>query len=337
MSLTANLVNLASLELIECNDFFRNWIIKNTYKEYEVDVRELEKLTHVSFAGTDIMDEYQFNRIMRMAPNVESIDISNCFRKINDYRRVAMIGHVMRFINRFKFQIKKLHFSGTLSIDDLCLSNMAEMDGLQLTDVKMSYCDKIAVGIVEIFRRKPELLYHDLAPAIKMKFHKKLLQEAPGISDFLDKQNHITHLDLTSSLGLTDDFVLIITTKLLNLVTLKLARCFMITDRGISEISLLNKLEVLDLSHMEKLSDTGVFDGAIGRRPKMLKELYFQNMSKLSDWTIMQVTLNCPHIKVLDLTGAENAATDSVIQYASFYLTNLEQLLFGGCEKVGIY
>ncbi|KAL9702337.1 hypothetical protein quinque_005855 [Culex quinquefasciatus] len=323
--------NLRKLRIESCDELFRMWQFDKQFHCCQSNF-VLEKLLDVSVANNDFMDEKHFNWIMTIAPNMAHLDISNCFKMVTAVRRVAMVEHIMRFINNRRFQLETLKFSGTLSIDDICLSTLAMLDGLCLESLSLTFCDKIPPAIIDLLRRQPEL---KITPALQFKVGKvKKTIQTPGFISFLTSQPNLVHLDLSSSLGVTDEVMELITTTLTKLKTLKLRRCILITDEGIMEIVKLERLEVLDLSNCERISDRAMFNGVIGRRMKNLQELYLCELPSLSDYSLIQVTLNFDKIQILDLSSSPNAATDATLQYINFYLLHLRKLILYCCTKV---
>ncbi|XP_065084001.1 F-box and leucine-rich repeat protein 13-like [Ochlerotatus camptorhynchus] len=323
--------NLQKLTIESCDELFRTWHFDKKFRCCESHFL-LEHLLDVSLANNDFMEETHFNWIMTIAPNIIELDISNCFKMVTAQRRVAMVDHVMRFINNKRFQLESLKFNGTLSIDDICLSTLAMLDGLCLESLSLTFCDKIPPAIIDLLRRQPDL---KITQALQFKVNKtKKTIKTPGFISFLTSQPDLVHLDLTSSLGVTDEIMELITSYLPKLKTLKLRRCILITDEGIMDIVKLEHLEVLDLSNCERISDRAMFHGVIGRKMKQLKELYLCEMPNLSDYSLIQVTLNFELIQILDLSSSPNAATDATLQYINFYLLHLRTLILYCCTKV---
>ncbi|XP_055527997.1 dynein regulatory complex subunit 6-like [Wyeomyia smithii] len=322
---------LKKLKIESCDELFRMWHFDKRFYCCESGFL-LEHLTDVSLANNDFIDEMHFNWIMTIAPNIAHLDISNCFKMVTAQRRVQMVDHVMRFINNKRFQLETLKFSGTLSIDDICLSTLAMLDGLCIESLSLTFCDKIPPAIIDLLRRQPEL---KITQALQFKVNKtKKTIKTPGFISFLTSQPNLVHLDLSSSLGVTDEIMELITSTLPKLKTLKLRRCILITDEGIMDIVKLEHLEVLDLSNCEKISDRAMFNGVIGRKMKQLKELYLCELPSLSDYSLIQVTLNFELIQILDLSSSPNAATDATLQYINFYLVHLRRLILYCCTKV---
>ncbi|XP_021709412.1 F-box/LRR-repeat protein 13 isoform X1 [Aedes aegypti] len=325
--------NLRKLRIESCDELFRMWHFDKKFLCCESNF-VLEDLSDVSLANNDFMDETHFNWIMTISPNITQLDISNCFKMVTAQRRVAMVEHIMRFINNKRFQLEALKFSGTLSIDDICLSTLAILDGLRLESLSLTFCDKIPPAIIDLLRRQPDLKINQ---ALQFKFNNKKTvktMKTPGFISFLTSQPNLVHLDLSQSLGVTDEIMELITNYLPKLKTLKLRRCILITDEGIMDIVKLEHLEVLDLSNCERISDRAMFHGVIGRKIKNLKELYLCELPSLSDYSLIQVTLNFELIEILDLSSSPNAATDATMQYINFYLVHLRQLILYCCTKV---
>ncbi|XP_053676145.1 dynein regulatory complex subunit 6-like [Anopheles nili] len=324
-----NVPNLRQLKIEQCDELFRSWYFekRNTCCETHF---VLPDLVDVSLTNNDFLDELHFNKLMTLAPNIAHLDLSNCFKMIAAHRRVAMVEHIMRFINMHQFQLQTLKFNGTLAIDDICLSTLSMIDGLNLETFSMTFCDKIPAAIIDLLRRQPDL---NITQDLEWKVGRHPIK-APGFISFLVRQTNLVHLDLTSSLGITDEVMELITTCLPKLKTLKLRRCILVTDEGIMNIVNLDQLEVLDLSNCYRISDHAMYRGVIGRKVKNLKELYLCELPTLSDYSLIQVTLNYEMLQILDLSNSPNAATDATMQYINYYLVSLKQLHLYCCTKL---
>uniref|UniRef100_A0A182JPX9 F-box domain-containing protein n=1 Tax=Anopheles christyi TaxID=43041 RepID=A0A182JPX9_9DIPT len=324
-----NVPNLRQLKIEQCDELFRSWYFEKRSTCCESHF-VLPDLIDVSLTNNDFLDELHFNKLMTLAPNIAHLDLSNCFKMIASHRRVAMVEHIMRFINMHQFQLHTLKFNGTLAIDDICLSTLSLIDGLNLETFSMTFCDKIPAAIIDLLRRQPDL---NITQDLEWKVGRHPIK-APGFISFLVRQTNLVHLDLTSSLGITDEVMELITTCLPKLKTLKLRRCILVTDEGIMNIVNLVNLEVLDLSNCYRISDHAMYRGVIGRKVKNLHELYLCELPTLSDYSLIQVTLNYEMLQVLDLSNSPNAATDATMQYINYYLVSLKQLHLYCCTKL---
>lgn len=84
------------------------------------------------------------------------------------------------------------------------------------------------------------------------------------MSELLKIQENITSLDLSDSQNLLDHCLVIICKSMVNLRELRLRKCVMISDFGLKELISLKKLELLDVTGCEKLTDQGIQQGVVG-------------------------------------------------------------------------
>ncbi|EAT35951.1 AAEL011915-PA, partial [Aedes aegypti] len=313
LSIMRNLLNLRRLELMQCDELFKNWTIEYNTQEPMFPFFLL-CLKHLSLSGCDYFNEFHFERFITMAPNLQSIDVSNCFINLYLSKRITMLDR-----NNFT----ELQFGAIVEM-------MPNLTVLDLSNC-FSYVDSISKTVML------RCILRFINQALQFKFNNKKTvktMKTPGFISFLTSQPNLVHLDLSQSLGVTDEIMELITNYLPKLKTLKLRRCILITDEGIMDIVKLEHLEVLDLSNCERISDRAMFHGVIGRKIKNLKELYLCELPSLSDYSLIQVTLNFELIEILDLSSSPNAATDATMQYINFYLVHLRQLILYCCTKV---
>jgi hypothetical protein len=171
--------------------------------------------------------------------------------------------------------------------------------------------------------------------SLTIKYRIPLIIEESGIGSFITMQKELLHLDLSESNGMSDTCLDLIITSMPLLQTLKLRKCWLITDRGVKSISNLVHLECLDLSHCEKITDFGIMNAVTAGKQKKMRALHLAYMTKITDTFLMKAAINYQHIETLDLENSINSITDCSIQYISCYLVNIKHLNLHGCSKVG--
>nr|XP_029731259.1 uncharacterized protein LOC109418895 isoform X3 [Aedes albopictus] len=302
LSIMRNLLNLRRLELMQCDELFKNWTIEYNTQEPMFPFF-LFCLKHLSLSGCDYFNEFHFERFITMAPNLQSIDVSNCFINLYLSKRITMLERVMKLISRNRHHMKCLNLTDTPCVDDFTWHCLCDIEGLRLTHFTMAYSERVPL-------------------------------KDPGIIRFFTIQTELTHLDLTSSIGLNDECMQIIITSCPLLHTLKIRRCWLLSDEGVVDMHTLQHLRVLDISSCERISDFGINTYIVGKRHREMHEIYLSLLNNLSDSTLYYIIVTFRNLQILDLDSTANSVTDEVIQYTICYLHNLRHLNVIACTKL---
>ncbi|XP_041784001.1 uncharacterized protein LOC121599917 [Anopheles merus] len=301
ITIMKNLPVLERLELMQCDELFKHWTLDYSTDEPMFPFT-LPHLKHLSLAACDYYNEYHFERFIEAAPALESIDVSNCFINLYLSRRMTMISRVMRLVSKNRNIMKALNISDIPCFDDVAWHLLAEMSGLYLTHFTVTYTDRIPL-------------------------------KDPGILKFFSVQTRLTHLDLTSSIGVNDVCLQLIVESCPLLEVLKLRRCWLLSDEGVQDLHTLKHLRVLDVSSCERISDYGMRVGIIGKRPRQVDEAYFSLLCTLSDYTMYYLVLMFKNLQVLDL-DSNATITDTSLQYLCCYSQDLRNLNLQSCAKL---
>ncbi|XP_001662071.2 F-box/LRR-repeat protein 7 [Aedes aegypti] len=292
---------LKRLTIEDCPDLFRSWkIIENVTVML---CPTLPQLRHIGLAGNNKLEEHHFDFIVGMAPKLESLDVSNCFKGIDAAHRFKMLGHVLRFLTDHQHDIRHF-FIGDTPIDNLFLRHLADIKGLRLSSLSLMVCDKV--------------------PSTEA-----------GIIDLIRLQTNLTYLDLSKSLELHDSCLIEICKCMPMLETLILNRCWMITDYGILAIKKLNRLKHIDLTNCDRISDTGIMGGLLTHnRQRRLRKLYLGLLTNIGEVVFTKISFELNNLTVLDLGGCSNCINDRSIQYIFYHMTGLQELNLDCCAKL---
>ncbi|XP_052872403.1 dynein regulatory complex subunit 6-like isoform X1 [Anopheles cruzii] len=301
ISIMKNLPLLERLELMQCDELFKHWSLDYSTDEPMFPFA-LPHLKHLSLAACDYYNEYHFERFIEAAPNLESIDVSNCFINLYLSRRMTMISRVLRLVSKNRNIMKALNIADIPCFDDVAWHCLAEIGGLFLTHFTVTYSDRIPL-------------------------------KDPGILKFFAAQTKLTHLDLTSSIGVNDVCLQLIVESCPLLEVLKLRRCWLLSDEGVQDIHTLRHLRVLDISSCERISDYGMRVGIVGKRARPVDEMYFSLLCNLSDYTMYYLVLMFKNLQVLDL-DSNSTITDTSLQYLCCYSQDLCNLNLQSCSKL---
>lgn len=301
-SILKYLPNLRSLSIEECSDLFRTWKLTDAFINSKVMNMKFEKLNSFSLARTKYLIPPIFDRLIQMMPNLEYLNLSNCFITMDAPSRSDILNHLLTYIRNNQNKLKALQLNGT-PIDDLFWLKLSEMIMLKLEALTLTYCGKIS-------------------------------PQTGGILSLLRMQSSIEHLDLTDSLGLTDQCLIVICKNMPQLKTLKIRKCWMITDYGACEIIKLRKLKVLDISNCERITDTSLLQGFAMKVNENISELYISLLTNITEKSIFRLADNFRNLSVLDVSGSSNCITDISAQKIFESLIYLRSLNLDCCGKV---
>ncbi|XP_035784886.1 GRR1-like protein 1 isoform X1 [Anopheles albimanus] len=288
---------LECLALEECDELFKSWTPVDK-KRIEPVCRCLRKLA-LRKSSAFTVDHLDY--LIAMGPNIASLEISKCLKQIDAPTRVKILTCILAIMERRKKKLRSVDFSYTM-YDDLFLKQFAEIEDMTLSQISLSF-----------FERAP-------------------IKE-PGIIDILRCHTNIVHLDLSSFLNLTDFALIEITSSLYLLKTLKLNGCWLLTDFGVESIYKLDRLQVLDLSDCDKISDRGFMKAIVDRRRDCMCQLYLSMLPGLTDSVILKICLTLLNLTVIDFCGSD-CMNDTSVQFLFCYLKCLRVLRLNGCVKI---
>uniref|UniRef100_A0A182QF83 F-box domain-containing protein n=1 Tax=Anopheles farauti TaxID=69004 RepID=A0A182QF83_9DIPT len=302
ITIMKHLPALERLELMQCDELFKHWTLDYSTDEPMFPFT-LPRLKHLSLAACDYYNEYHFERFIEAAPALESIDVSNCFINLYLSRRMTMISRVLRLVSKNRHMMRALNISDIPCFDDVAWHLLAEIGGLFLTHFTVTYTDRIPL-------------------------------KDPGILKFFTVQTKLTHLDLTSSIGVNDVCLQLIVENCPLLEVLKVRRCWLLSDEGVQDLHTLQHLRVLDVSSCDRISDYGMRVGILGKRPRRMDAVYFSLLNTLSDYSMYYLVLMFKNLQVLDL-DSNATITDTSLQYLCCYSQELRNLNLQSCAKIG--
>lgn len=276
----------------------------------------LNNVTSLSLPNNRYLSDSLFSRITNIMPKLSSLDISNnsisfhrgLYKKFypkHDYgddigsESVFTFHFIWKFVKNRADNIKELNFNSTF-IDGNTLQQLSEIDNLEITSLHLRHCDQLTNdGFVSLVKAQP----------------------------------HLTHLDLTASVRITDPSVIVICETLKELKTLKLRKCRALTDVSIKMISELKKLEVLDISQCEFITSAAIVDGIALKKNEVLQELYLSALN-VDERAITRITENISNLRVLDLSFCFNHVDDVCVQMILKNLVLLRELNLDMCERI---
>lgn len=275
----------------------------------------LEEVKTLSLPQNRYLSDSLFSRMTSVMPKLSSLDLSS--NSISFHRglykkfypkdaddeagseSVFTFHFIRKLIKARADKIKELNFNSTL-IDGNTLQTLSEIEELQLTALNLRQCDQLTndgfIGLIQV-------------------------------------QPHLTHLDLTFSVRITDPSIMLICETLKDLKVLKLRRCRALTDVSVKSIADLTQLEVLDISECELITSAAIIDGIGRNRNEVLQKLYLSALN-ICGKAIMQITENIPNLRVLDLSFCFNHVDDVCVQMIMKNLVLLRELNLDSCERI---
>lgn len=316
--------NLEELTICECNEMLNRW----PEDEENTNNLSLPKLKRINLQKITVLKPHVFDFFFDMAPNLDALEISLCFKKCVDSVLIKkMVEHSILSLVRKKHQIKSLYLHGT-PIDDLDLMKLVSIDGLKLENLSITFTGRLL---------NPAML----DAARRAGLRNKKIVDLGWILELLKTHENMVYLDLSESLNLLDYCLSIICKNMPNLKELRLRRCVMISDFGIKELNCLKKLEVLDITGCEKLTDKGIKDGVVGSTwenwKENMKQLFIGSNTKYTEHTIGFIVTMFLGLTVLDVSSSPNCMTDHSLQLIIKHLKQLRSLNLNGCGQVSYH
>lgn len=301
--------NLTSLKIENSRELFMSGRL------FDENDFMLEEVTSLSLPQNRYLSDSLFSRITRVMPKLSALDLSS--NSISFHRglykkfypkdaddeagseSVFTFHFIRKLIKARADKIKKLNFNSTL-IDGNTLQTLSEIEELQLTSLNLKQCDQLTND---------------------------------GFISLIKVQPHLTHLDLTFSVRITDPSLLQICESLKSLKVLKLRRCRALTDVSVKMVTDLPLLEVLDISECESITSAAIIDGIASKRNEVLQKLYLSALN-ICDKAIRKITENIPNLRVLDLSFCFNHVDDICVQLIMKNLVLLRELNLDLCERI---
>lgn len=174
---------------IEANNMFKNWVINKFAYDRRV---EFKNCKHIGLARNNILTPDIFEYMMQTAPNIRSIDLSNCLHLMNPPERNRFLDYVLAFL-RANPKVESLDFSHTIT-DDMFLDNLGRLD-LQLKELHLTFMGSTKTsfyGLPVLIANQPHLEKFDLSasPSVNDIVVRMISNYMPNIRILLLKKCH---------------------------------------------------------------------------------------------------------------------------------------------------
>ena len=295
--------HLQSLEVIQCDDIYKSWTIAK--KKICQPKFQLPYLRELKIQGTSLMTTDIFESMISMLPNIKSLTLDNCFHDSTVKERVQFLNTLIRFLKSQASHLTTLNLIQT-PIDEIFLEQLSMVIDLKLKEFHLTF--------------------------------NGVISPKSGMTGLLQKQINLQVLDLTDSKGLTNSCMIEICKNMPNLKKLILNKCWQINDGGLREVNNLSKLEILNISSCDRVTDFGI-DYCLGlslngKKLLQIKELHLGVLPYMSVATTNQISQHYIQLELLDLSGSSNSITDTVLQMIFKHQTKLKHLNLDCCAKV---
>lgn len=276
----------------------------------------LENAESLSLQQNQYLSDAQFWRVTQAMPNLKCLDLSSnsiqfhrgLYKKFYPQQNsdevvgsdnVFTFHFIRKFIEKRGEKLKEFNFNFTL-IDGDTLQLLSEIVELKLEKLSLRQCDQLTND---------------------------------GFISLIKVQPHLTHLDLTFSVRITDKSLMEICDTLKTLKVLKLRKCRALTDLSVKLIADLPHLEVLDISECELITSAAIIDGIAKQKNEKLQEIFLSALN-ICENAITKVTENLVNLRVLDLSFCFNHVDDVCVQMILKNLVMLRELNLNFCERI---
>ena len=298
--------HLHSLEVIQCDDLYKSWTISKKVSLCQPKF-QLPYLTELRIQGTSLITKEIFESIVSLLPNISSLTLDNCFHDSTVKERVQFLNTLIKFLTNQVSFIKSLNLIQT-PVDEIFLEQLSMVIDLKLQEFHLTF--------------------------------NGVISPKSGMTMLLHKQINLQVLDLTDSKGLTNSCMIEICKNMPNLKKLILNKCWQINDGGLREVNNLTKLEILNISSCDRVTDFGI-DCCLGlsvngmaKKLLQIKELHLGVLPYMSVASTIQISQYYNQLELLDLSGSSNSITDTVLQMIFKHQTKLKHLNLDCCAKV---
>ena len=301
--------NLNHLKISNSRELFMTSLL---FKENDLVLENAESL---SLQKNQYLSDAQFWRVTQAMPNLKALDLSSnsiqfhrgLYKKFYPQNSDEVAGSdnvftfhfIRKFIEKRGEKLKELNFNFTL-IDGETLQLLSEIVELNLEKLSLRQCDQLTND---------------------------------GFISLIKVQPHLTHLDLTFSVRITDKSLIEICETLKALKVLKLRKCRALTDVSVKMIADLPHLEVLDISECELITSAAIIDGIAKQKNENLREIFLSALN-ICENAITKVTENLVNLRVLDLSFCFNHVDDVCVQMILKNLVLLRELNLNFCERI---
>jgi len=307
-SLIGSCSALEKLDISRCNALFMTGQLLSKPADSELLSKALAHLRELKIAAIRYISNETFNRLVSTCANLESLSlvgnqiVFHTGKSLWSGKESALLtfDNIMCFLEANASQITKLDFSRT-SISDEALSSLARIPNLNLSELRLCFCQEIT---------------------------------DKGIAALCKVQHSLRLLDLTDCQSITDGSLESICSECDNVRDLRLGKCRRITDLSVCKLKCQHRLRQLDLSACYSVTSRGLSLGLCSTASPMtcLTSLNLGCCSSVSDSFVVEMTCCVPNLTDLDVSSC--SIGNSSLRAISARLMNLRRLRLAWCQEL---
>ncbi|XP_030645235.1 dynein regulatory complex subunit 6 [Chanos chanos] len=312
LSLLPQLTGLRKLDLHGLDSLFMSGTFLSREEQRKQVRAALEDLEELDLSDLRYLSDLTFNRLTGCTPRLQRLALAGCHIafEFDPYRgcpvgpdssALLSLRNLRRLLVEQVSTLRGLDLSRT-SITPESLRSLAQVQGLQLEELRLRGCKELTDGAVELLCRH---------------------------------QSKLRILDLSACTELTSRSLLAVASSLKELRLLSLSRDWKVTDKGLAELMRLPFLRSLDLSECLHISGAELVKGLSSPQPKaQIERLSFRNCTYIRDVTVFSLAqLLGPGLRELDLSSCVYL-TDLSVRAIATYLPGLLVLRLAWCKEV---
>ncbi|XP_048829167.1 F-box/LRR-repeat protein 2 isoform X1 [Brienomyrus brachyistius] len=312
LALLPQLTALRRLDLRGLDSLFMSGAFLSQ-QDSRLEVQEaLRHLEELDLSDLRYLSDLTFNRLTGCTPHLRRLSLAGCHIafEFDPYRgcpvgpdssAMLSLRNLLKLLQKQAGTVRGLDLSRT-GITPESLKSLSKIEGLRLEELHLQGCKELTdQALITLCKYQPAL----------------------------------KTLDLSSCTELTNATAQAVASGLKDLQHLHLARVWRVTDKGLSELMMLQYLQTLDLSECIHVSGVDLLKGLQSpSAAASLVALSFRDCCYVRDISIFSLAqLLGPYIRKLDLTSCQ-CLTDLSVQAIATYLPSLLVLRLGGCKEI---
>lgn len=311
MAILEHCPKLIRLDVSGCNSILMTGLLFCDKGDRDRLTSVLRNVRVLALASHKYLSDLLLNRFLEVCSSVEHLSVANnriVFDSASYKKKPAVeeqkansavlsFGNIMTLLHSFSTQLRVLDFSRTL-INDLAVSSLAEIKGLQLWELYLTGCTQISDS---------------------------------AVVSVCEHQSMLTVLDVGDCASVSDKGVTAIAACLLGLKKLVLVNC-QVTELSICKLRGLQQLEHLDLNASYMVTSNGLRLGLCAESLRHLTYLNLGHCSSVHDAFVVEASEHLLQLTFLDLSSCK--VTNIGLLAISKHLVNLEYLSLSWCKDI---
>lgn len=315
MAVLEHCPKLLRLDVSGCNSILMTGLLFCETGDRDRLTSVLRNVRVLALASHKYLSDLLLNRFLEVCSSVEHLSVADnrivfdsaSYKSRNNGKpaveeqkansAVLSFGNIMTLLHSFSTRLRVLDFSRTL-INDLAVSSLAEVKGLQLWELYLTGCTQISDS---------------------------------AVVSVCEHQSMLMVLDVGDCASVSDKGVTAIAACLLGLKKLVLVNC-QVTELSICKLRGLHRLEHLDLNASYMVTSNGLRLGLCTESLRHLTYLNLGHCSSVHDSFVVEASEHLLPLTFLDLSSCK--VTNIGLLAISKHLVNLEYLSLSWCKDI---